>query len=468
MAKPQKSIDGKVLQYSDLNREQQRAAEGAAFGSTSNMKTRAEEYISSGRGKPKDREAISAALPYLKDKKVSIASAARNRKSMIEQAATDPSVSHAHENLPGAGWYFEHHRDLANSAKDHGFETSRAVTASAVMSPQNSPENEKAAVSALMAAHSAGKVRITDHVADWMERSGHDMSAHRGQTVHARDLTPESLAALSSSEIRDHVEADGFDVKDISRGGTKENIAKAVRVLRGEVSEKDAIDPHSSPKVHSYRDNIRDSVPDTNVHSEYMMRAADLGSKIRGENNVGQQMFDYFGLRESGEGVLSGNRSTAEDTWMNSISHGQRNMVVPGTTTNVMKAAGTTLGYTTKKTHDGVSAHPDPRIGAPAVQHAVNNEATIRAAKHLGDRYGVDGNVPAVLAQEVPWTNARRAGSKDPDFKKATTRPKAAKETSPLKGRVTTAEWERQPDGTNRPVSTRSQQFSQLEMRFPD
>lgn len=412
------SIDGKVLQYSDLNREQKRAAEGAAFSSTSKMKTRAQEYVASGKGKPKDRDAISAALPYLKDKNVSIGSAARNRVSMVEQSATDPSVSHEHENLPGAGWYFDHHRDLAKSAREHGYETSHAVTASAVMSPQNSPSNEKAAVNALMAAHSAGKVKITDHVADWMESSGHDMSAHRGQTVHARDMSPESLADLSSSDIRDHVEVDGFNLKDVSRGGTKENISKAVRVLRGHVSESEAISPHSSPKVHSYRDNIRDAVPDTNDHHEYMMRAADLGSKIRGENMVGQQMLDYYGLRDSKSGMLSPSRSTAEDTWMNSISHGQKNTVVPGTTTNVMKAAGTTLGYTTRKKHDGISAHPDPRVKASAVQHAVNNEATIRAAKTLGDKYGTDGNVPAVLTQEVPWTNARRAGEKDPEFKR--------------------------------------------------
>lgn len=433
MAKNSKDpkLDDKVLQYSDLNREQKKAAEGAAFGSTSNMKTRAQEYIASGKGKPKDREAVEASIPYMKDKKVSIGSAARNRSRMVEQAATDPSLSHEHENLPGAGWYFEHHRDISSAARQHGYESSAAITASAVMSPQNSPDNEKEAVSALMAAHRGGEVHITPAVHEHLRSKGLPVEGvHRGRTVKASELHPDVLSELSSAELRDQVPHTGFDLKDVSRGGTKQNISKAVNVLRGTVSESEAIDPHSSPKVRSYRDNIRDAKPDTPEHMEYMMRAADLGSKIRGENIPGQQMLDYHGLRGSTEGMLSPTRSTAEDTWMNSISHRQRNVVVPGTTTNVMKTSGTVLGYTTKKTHEGVSAHPDARIGASAVQHAVNNEATIRAAKSLGEKYGVDGAVPAVVTQEVPWTHARREGDKDPQFKRDTSEPKKVRQRS--------------------------------------
>lgn len=438
------ALDGKVLQYSDLSREGRKAAEGAAFGSTSNMRTRAQEYVESGKGKPKEREALQASMPYLKDRKTTITSARNNRVGLVEKAASgDPSVSHAHENLPGAGWYFEHHRDLRNAASEHGYDTDTAITASAVMSPQNSPDNEKAAVTSLMAAHSGGKIHMEDHVVNFLQSQGHDVSHLRGRVVSGAELTPHALADLSTPEesggIRDSVKTEGFSLKDVARGGPKGNVAKAVQVLRGEVSEQDAIDPHSSPKVHSYRDAIAHAVPDTDVHREYMLRASDLRSKIRGDEMVGQQMFDYYGKRNSEEGLLSPTRSTAEDTWMNSISHGQPNVVVPGTTTNVMKTAGTVLGYTTRKTHDGVSATPDPRMKASAVQHAVNNEATIRAAKHLGRKYGVDGAVPATLAQEVPWTVARRAGHKDPDFKR-------------------TAERQPAPDAP----ASRSQQFHQL------
>lgn len=415
-------IDNKVLQFEDLSRKQRKAADGAAFGSTSNLATRADAYLAGDKGKPKEREAIAAARPYLKDKKVTVASAARNRVSMVQSAATSPHTRHEHEVLPGAGWYFEHHRDIQGVAAEHGFETSRAITASAVMSPQNSPSNEKAAVSALMAAHSGGKVFISPEVHEHLQRTEKPISPdHRDRMVPASELHPETLAELSSVSIRDKVEHHGFDLKDVSRGGTKVNVAKAINVLRGNVSEDGAIDPHSSPKVRAYRDNIRDSVPDSAVHQEYMLRAADLGSKIRGENVVGQQMFDYHGQRDSQEGVLGGGRRTAEDTWMNSISHGQKNMIIPGTSTNVMKAAGTTLGYTTSKTHEGEPVHPDPRVQSRAVQHAANNAATVKSASDIGKKYGADGAVPSVLMQEVSWTEARRKGGKDPEFNKVTT-----------------------------------------------
>jgi hypothetical protein len=418
-AKRDSRIDGKVLQFSDMTPQQRKTAEGAAFKQTSNMADRADAYLESGKGKGKEREAIQVARPYLKNKNVTVASAAANRTKMVESAARSETTRHAHESVPGAGWYFEHHAAIDNAAKAHGFDTSRAITASAVMSPQNSPENERAAASALMAAHSGGKVFMSPALHSHLTSQGIPVaSAHRDRMVSAHELHPEALAELSNAEIRDSVEHHGFDLKDVSRGGTKTNISKAVRVLRGEVSEHEAIDPHSSPKVFSYRDNIRDSRPNTDVHQEYLMRAADLGSKIRGENIHGQQMFDYHGLRNSTEGVLSPTRHTAEDTWMNSISHGQKNMVVPGTTTNVMKTSGTVLGYSTSKTFEGESAHPDARIKAPAVQHAVNNAATIRSAAQLGKKYGVDGAVPAILSQEVPWTEARRAGEKDPQFKR--------------------------------------------------
>ena len=138
-------------------------------------------------------------------------------------------------------------------------------------------------------------------------------------------------------------------------------------------------------------------------------------------------MFDYHNLRGNNEGMLSSTRSTAEDTWMNSISHGQKNEIVPGTDTNVMKTAGSLLGYTGKKTHEGVSVDPDPRVKASAVQHAVNNAATINAGKSLKKNLNLDYSVPSVLAQEASWIPARRAGNKDKEFNKSVTPEKLAK-----------------------------------------
>lgn len=441
-------LNDKVLQFDDITPAQRKAAQGAAFTSVGNMVDRAADFLASGKGKPKEREAVEASQPYLKNKNVTVATAATNRRRMAEAAATDSVTRHEHENLPGAGWYFEHHRDLRNAAQATGFDTDRAITASAVMSPQNSPDNEKAAVSALMQAHTDGKVVMTSELHSHLLNKGIDVAAHhRGRMVSAHELSAEALAELSSADVRESVDHSGFDLKDVSRGGSKTNIAKAVRVLRGHVSTSEAISPHTSPKVRSYRDAIRDAVPDTAEHGEYMLRAADLGSKIRGEEAHGQQMFDLYGKRDSTEGMLSPRRTTAEDTWMNSISHGQPNVVVPGTRTNVMKTAGTVLGYSGRKKHDGVSAVPDPRIGATAVTHAANNAATVKAAKDIGKQYGVDGAVPSTLMQEVPWAQARRAGAKDPEFNQA----------------IASANRAEKPDVAS---YARGKQFEQLEMKF--
>ena len=112
---------------------------------------------------------------------------------------------------------------------------------------------------------------------------------------------------------------------------------------------------------------------------------------------------------------MSNRATTAEDTWMNSITVGQKNHTLPGSSTNVMKTAGSdALGYVTGKKHDGVSVDPDSRVGPSAVQHAYNNAATQRASVTLHRRYGLDYTVPAVATQESAWLEARREGGKDP------------------------------------------------------
>lgn len=389
---------------------ERKAAEDVFKANAGTMKDRAEEFVASEKGKPAQREAVAAALPYITNKKVSVRTAATKRVNLMKEAAVHPEYD---EQFAGAGWYFDHHRAIDESASTHGFDTNAAITASAVMSPQNSPENEKAAVDAIMDAHTNGVVHMAPHVHNYLVSQGVPLDRHLvNQTVRIADLPTNALAALSSADFRDQVNTN-VRLKDIARGGTKGNIATAYDVLRGDKSEAEAINPHTSPKVHSYRDAIRDAVPDTDVHHEYMMRASHIADSLAGRVAPEQMMFDFYGKRDSTEGLLDPKRSTAEDTWMNSISHGQPNIVVEGTTTNVMKTAGSLLGYPTKKrTEDGRTAFDHAAIKPVAVQHALNNAATIEAAARVSKDMEFDA--PSTLAQEVPWTVARREGGKDP------------------------------------------------------
>jgi len=417
-------LDNKVAQLSDFSSEGQKAAEKLAFDVP--MRTKAEEFIAGNKGTDSQQQAVKNVLPYLTNKRSSLNTAAKNRVEHITAGATNPELRSEGENLSGAGWYFEHHGDISKAAQEHGVDTNTAITASAVMSPQNSPDNEKQAVTALMSAHRNGKITIPHHLVDTVNSTDSVVKAgvtvnpeHIGVPVPVSQLHPAIIAALSKKETREQLPDHNVNLEGIARGGSRLNISKAVDVLRGNIPEDQAVDPHSSPKVRSYRDAIRDAVPKTPEHSEYMMRAADIGDKLRGEVGKGQLMFDYHNLRNSDQGMLSSTRSTAEDTWMNSISHGQTNEVVPGTDTNIMKTAGSLLGYTGAKTHEGVSADPDPRVKASAVQHAANNAATIKAGKKIKKNLNLDYSVPSTLTQEAAWIPARRAGNKDKAFNKS-------------------------------------------------
>jgi hypothetical protein len=411
-------FDSKAMQIHDLPPEGQKAVAGAFSEAHSNVATRSQQFKSA---KSQTNEAVDAVRPHLKDKKVTIQTAANARGRMLSAAATDNETRLPGENLPGSGWYFKHHGDLAAAASEHGYDTNKAITASATMSPQNSPENEKAAVTGLMKTHTSGKVFVSPEVHAHLTHQGISVDdRHKDATVAVRDLHPDAVAALSDPKIRSAITGDNFDAKEIARGGSRQAISKATSVLRGDIPEHEALNPTSAPKVSSYRDSIRDAVPDTDVHNEYMARAAHIGDLERGDAMKGQQMLDLYGKRHSTEGLLDPKHATAEDTWMNSISTGQKNQMVDGGRQNVMKVAGSHLSYTAKKKFDGVSATPDPRISGNAVLHAANNGATIKAGADLAKKHGLDYHVPSVMMQEVPWTEARRAGGKDPAFNKAT------------------------------------------------
>lgn len=373
--------------------------------------------------------------PHLRDRAITPASAANVRSKMYSRA-----IDSAHERglttPDGAGWYFNHHADIAAAAKATGHDVDRAITASAVMSPQNGPDNEKAAVGALMQAHAHGTVTLHPRVVAHLQNSGFEVHpAHVGQAVRASDLPPRALAALSGANIREHVEHTGFNLKDISRGGTKANIGAAEDVLTGRIPREQAPNMHpiSAPKVNSYEGNIRESVPNTPVHDEYMFRVQHQHGIATGRVHPEQTYADVHGLSGSKEGVLSPTRNTAEDTWMNSMTFNQPN-VTPAKKTNVFKAGGSNNNYgsgviSKKATVDGEvrSAHTRAEVGPTALLHAFNNKATIDAARKQsfgGHREVAPGvhvgvNLPAVAMQEVAWTQARRETGKDKDWNDA-------------------------------------------------
>ena len=230
-----------------------------------------------------------------------------------------------------------------------------------------------------------------------------------------------------------------------AKGGSHEQVGTAIDVMRGNIHHTDAIDPHSSPKVWSYHHNIKQSVPGTAVHQEYLTRA-DVALF-----NPDQGRLDLWGLKDSTEGPLNPKGHTASDTWEGAISSGQQLESVgkSRTRTSPAKAVASDAPYTpSSKTGTKGTVGTEP-VKAEMVTHAWHNDANIRAGAKVSARSGE--TIPATLSQETGWTEARRVAGKDPaygsrmaHFEAGHTNPyplapKLNKGTKPIKESPTTA-----------------------------
>jgi hypothetical protein len=429
--------DNRPLQFSDLTPQgkevisEQMKATGRAKSNAPEIQERLEQTRQRGlakgtaSGKRTAKNAadsintLSGIGPRLRDRKVTLASASKRRVDLARFGA-ERARKEAPEGLgggsrlraAGVGWYYDHRGDLDKISREHGIHEDLVVTASAVMSPRNSPDNEKAAMASLAHLHSKNPTL------SFSSRAQKELGV--GASSRFSDLTEEQAAMVSDASLREHISGvDHSILENYSKGGTKENIAKAVGVVRGRIEPNDAINPHSAPKVWSYRDSIQKAKPGTAEHEEYLGRADNALFQIRG-----QQRLDLFGLQNSTEGMLSPTKTTAEDTWQGAISSGQQleGVRVPGNTHTISpakfvasdKAFTDRVSKTREINGKRVSAHPDPSISATSLVHAYHNEATVRAAAQLSKDSGEI--IPSVLAQEVPWTEARRVAGKDVQY----------------------------------------------------
>ncbi len=367
------------------------------------------------KGMDRSLAALGEVSPHLKDVPVTLDTAANRRVQLIRGSARRASQQSglglgggSALRAAGVGWYFDHRQQLNDIASQHGIDEDSIVTASAVMSPSNSPDREKSAVGALAHMHSTNPTLT--------------LSAHAQKKLGVKrssltfsELTSQQASLIGSPSLREHI--GGVDKNVLTQwanGGTNENMAKAVDVVRGNIHHKDAINPHSAPKVWSYRDSISKAIPGSNEHMEYMSRAQTALFELPGQTRL-----DLFGLQSSTEGILSPTKSTAEDTWEGAVTSGQQLESVgrrthkqsPAKFVASDKAFTDQLKKTAVINKKKVSAIADPRIGANATTHAFHNEAVIRAASQLSDTSGEI--IPSVLAQEVPWTESRRIASKD-------------------------------------------------------
>lgn len=425
------SLNGRPLQWRDLQTNQRKIVSDNIRETGQQIAKTAQAHVDtlsrSAKSTPGKIKTAQAVADMVEPRNVTLQTAANRRSDRYNAAIAsrradnpdDPQQVIPH----GAGWYFEAHGAIADSAKQHGYDHHVAIAASGVMSPMNSPENEKAAVHAMMDAKANHTVNVTPEVHQHLAKAGIDVSQHVGKTVPIRDLPTGALSHLSDGRIRSKVET-GANLEQVARGGTRQNMTRAENVLDGHVHPDDAIDPHSAPKVWSYVHNIRAAEPGTGDHVEYMGRVHHDAAVRTGLIGRDQQALDLYGHNDKpmpANHIMSPQGHSVEDTWQNSMTFDQPNKTVPGTKTSVLKAGGSfsdiypVKGVKTRVNEDTgkkESAHTDPRVGNASITHAFNNRASQKAAEEQGRGSGV--TMSPNMVQEVGWVQVRKEAGKDP------------------------------------------------------
>lgn len=322
------------------------------------------------------------------------------------------------EALAGAGFYHDKHEEAVSAMPDN---PEAAFAATSAASSRASVEDEKDSFEEIVRAHQNGAtIHMHQGIFNHLQNAGAAPSPSTiGQRVKIADLPSETVSELANPKIKSLVatHSNGVDFSQMGKTSNAANRLKVIRTVRGETAASESQNPFTAPKTWSFKQNKESATPGT--RDEYEARASHLGNVIRGEIHGGQQMFDFNGLRQSNEGILSDTGHTTEDSWMRSAD---LSPLVPREypdkkALGELNVSGKTHVINGKKIT--VSSNPD--VGAQSVIHAYGNEATTRASKLLQEKHGVDFTIPATLVQEVAWSSARRNDYKEksPEFKAA-------------------------------------------------
>jgi hypothetical protein len=430
-------LSNRPLVLGDLPKTEQRDAESLMSRVSETMPQQFERMAHGLRNATRPtqvsaRKRYEKAAPQAVEKPMTIDSMTKARTDSFMRGLTGPHRL-PHEDYAGQEFYFQHRGEIdeiRSSANAPDIPLNRVLGATARLSPRTKPEAEKASAKGLLEAHSRGSVDFNPTMVESLASSGVSVPQEfHGRKVPFSETPAHIVKAMVDPDVRPKVEPhlENVNLGEISKTSMARNVKEAHESLQG----INLPSPTGNPKIFAYQRAHDIAVPNSAEHGEYQMRAMNIGQVARGEQSPNQGMFDFYGLRDSNEGVLSNQLTMPEDSWMNAVSYDQP--------TSIKKAAGdVTLPAkkgTTKRGRALSVGAGNKDITKQGIQHAVNTEATNRASKNIQETLGVDYTVPSMMVQEGVWAetrreeggdaayNAERRSSKEPKPKKAKSQP---------------------------------------------
>jgi len=408
-------LSNRVLNMGDLSKKEQ--SDAVAMESTvsetmpERMQAMAEAHLKSPKPQMRSKgKRYAEAAPQMESKPLSMEDMVANRKEAFHNV-TAGGLRMPGESVGGQEFYFQNRKEIDKTTGGSRLPFNRIMQATSRLSVRTKPEKEKAALFALTQAHEAGSVNFTnDLVAPLRSQKVEVPEELHGKEVPFNEVPGPVVRGLTDPTIRPSVKQNVTDVNvdDMAKTAIRNNLQFAHEALQG----VRGVSPTENPKLFSYGDAHDKAIPDSPEHREYQLRTWHIGAVKRGEVAGSQGMLDFEGLRSSNEGVLSNELQTPEDSWMLANRRKQPKAV--------RKVAGDvnipTKNMKTKRGRKLSVGAGNADVTKEGIQHAVGNEATIRAAKETQTELGLDFTVPSMLMQEAVWAGERRESGGDKAF----------------------------------------------------
>lgn len=426
-------LSDRPLALGDLPKTEQRDAESLMSRVSETMPQQFERMAHGLRNATRPtqvsaRTRYEKAAPQAVGKPITIDSMAKARSDSFMRGLDGPHRL-PHEDYTGQDFYFQHRGeidDIRSSANTPDIDLGRVLGATARLSVRTTPESEKASAKGLLEAHARGSVDFNPTMIESLATTGVSVPQEfHGRKVPFSETPSHIVKAMVDPDVRPKVapHLNNVNLDEISKSSMATNIKQAHEAMQGHGLPS----PTVNPKQFSYQRAHELAVPNSPEHGEYQMRRMNMGQVARGEQSSNQLMFDFHGLRDSNEGVLSNTLGMPEDSWMNAVGYDQP--------APIKKAAGdVTLSAkkgTTKRGRALSVGAGNKDITPLGIQHSVNVEATSRAAKNVQDTLNLPYTVPTMMIQEGVWAETRREAGGDAAYNAQRRSDKAPKTKAP-------------------------------------